>query len=69
MWYNLPAMFGADHSFRRVNFDNLFCRSRILVKIYNLIATFIAKAKSFASDVVSGFASAFQMPALAIARI
>jgi len=37
--------------------------------VHNLIATFIAKAKSYVSEIASGFASAFQMPALATARI
>jgi len=35
----------------------------------NLIATFIAKAKSFVAEIASGLASAVQAPVLATARV
>jgi len=43
--------------------------SRMYSLSTQLIATFIAKAKNYVAETVSGLASAFQSPVLATARI
>ena len=59
---------GADLGFDgRILTDYFASRRHALSAL--LIATLIAKAKTFVSDIASGFASAFQMPVLATARI
>lgn len=57
----LRVSIGADFSFRRKEFNRLFCKSAIRVTYIFLIATFTAKA-------TAGFAklaNAFRMPVLA----
>lgn len=60
---------GADYSFRRKDFNRLFCKSTVGVTYTILIATFTANVKSFVSKTAASFASAFAMPTLASARI
>ncbi len=51
-----------------MEFNSLFA-SRMYTLSTQIIATFIAKAKNYVAETVTGIASTFQSPVLATARI
>lgn len=68
VWYNQGVTLGLTLAFDEWIFTGYLQVERTRY-VHKTIATFIAKAKSYVAETVSGIASAVRLPVLATARI